>query len=281
MSVTAIDLDHIALAAHHAWDNFDRYRGDLGGEWIAGTPAPGFYWGQVRFANGMTLEMLEPANVEMDDFLVRFLARSGPGPHHLTFKVPDIVAAMEMATTAGYPPVRSDLSSEHWKEAFLHPKACHGIVVQLAQATFPDASYEFGSKDEFENVLPPPRIAQPAALERITHLVAALDDALGLFRDVLGGEVVADELDAGGSRRVDLRWPGPGRVRLVEPRDPDRRGWLGERAGRVQQIEFALHDPGRVSDATTYDGDVDGGGPAWMIAPEHNHGVRLLLRARG
>src|SRR6478735_5756213 len=95
--VKAIDLDHIALAAEHAWDNFDRYRGDLGGRWLAGTPAPGFYWGQVQFANGMIVEMLEPANTHLDDFLVRFLDRSGAGPHHVTFKVPDIVAAMEAA----------------------------------------------------------------------------------------------------------------------------------------------------------------------------------------
>ena len=129
-------LDHIALAADTAWDNFDRYRGDLGGVWFGGMEVPGFYWGQVQFANGMIVEMLQPANVHLDDFLRRFLDRSGDGPHHLTFKVPDIVAAMERASAAGFPPVRSDLSQDFWKEAFLHPKQCHGIVVAAAGTIF-------------------------------------------------------------------------------------------------------------------------------------------------
>jgi methylmalonyl-CoA/ethylmalonyl-CoA epimerase len=268
-----IDLDHIALAAEHAWDNFNRYRGDLGGAWIAGTPAPGFYWGQVRFANGMIVEMLEPANVELDDFLVRFLARSGAGPHHLTFKVPDIVAAIEAATAAGYPPVRSDLSEENWKEAFLHPKTCHGIVVQIAQTPFADSSYEFPTPER-ASVLPPPRVAQPASFDRAVHLVASLDGALGLFRDLLGGRVEADDRDAGGSRTADLAWPGPGRIRLVEPADAERRAWLGDRSGRVHRLEFTLDDPAAVA------GAVASGEGSYTVEPEINRGVRLLLRAR-
>ncbi len=272
MVATAIDLDHIALAAEHAWDNFDRYRGDLGGEWIAGTPAPGFYWGQVRFANGMTLEMLEPANVDLDDFLVRFLARNGPGPHHLTFKVPDIAAAMDAATAAGYPPVRSDLSQDEWKEAFLHPKTCHGIVVQLAQTPFPDASHEFPVPDH-ASVLPPPRVARPASLDRIVHLVASLDGALGLFAGLLGGRVDGEDRDAEGSRTVDLAWPGPGRLRLVEPADPSRLAWLGDRPGRVHRLELTLAEPAAVP------GAVAGGDGTYTVEPEQNRGVRLLLRA--
>ena len=49
---TQADHDHIAIAAEHAIDNFARYRGDLGGAWVAGMYDPGFYWGQLRFANG-------------------------------------------------------------------------------------------------------------------------------------------------------------------------------------------------------------------------------------
>jgi methylmalonyl-CoA/ethylmalonyl-CoA epimerase len=268
-----IDLDHIALAADHAWDNFDRYRGDLGGEWIAGTPAPGFYWGQVRFSNGMTLEMLEPANTHLDDFLVRFLARRGPGPHHLTFKVPDIVHAMDAAAAAGYPPVRSDLSQDNWKEAFLHPKACHGIVVQLAQTPFPDSSHEFPTP-EFASVIPPARVAEPASLDRIVHLVASADGALTLFGDLLGGRVDADTVDDAGSRTVDVSWPGPGRLRLIEPRDDARRAWLGDRSGRVQHVEFTTGDPAAVPRARA------NGDGTFTVDPADNLGVRLRLRAR-
>ena len=80
-----IDLDHVALASQYAWDNLDRYRADLGGEWLGGGIDPGYYWWQVRFANGMRIELLEPIPDHPIDFLRRFLAHSGPGPHHLTF----------------------------------------------------------------------------------------------------------------------------------------------------------------------------------------------------
>jgi hypothetical protein len=80
----AADLDHVALAAEHAADQWPRYGGDLGGDWIGGADSPGFRFEQFRFANGMAVELLEPANIEQNDFLRRFLNHSGPGPHHLT-----------------------------------------------------------------------------------------------------------------------------------------------------------------------------------------------------
>src|SRR5207253_1684244 len=68
---------------------------------------------------------------------------------------------------------------EFWKEAFLHPKQSHGIVVQLAQSAPHDHVAQFD--------LPPPRITGPSSLVRIVHLVADLDGALGLFEQTLGG----------------------------------------------------------------------------------------------
>jgi catechol 2,3-dioxygenase-like lactoylglutathione lyase family enzyme len=254
------DLDHIAVAAEHAIDNFVRYRGDLGAAWIAGMYDPGFYWGQLRFANGMTIELLEPADVEQDDFLRRFLDRNGPGPHHVTFKVPDIQAAIEAATEGGYPPVRINTTNPSWKEAFLHPKQSHGIVVQLAQAG------EYDHPPQFE--LPPPKIARPATLVRVVHLVADLEAARGLFEHVLGGTCTASATDS-----VDLAWPGAGRIRLLEPHDPETIEWMGARPGRVHHLEIALDDPAAVPDAVAID---DG---MWEVAPDRNLGVRLRLHS--
>ena len=265
-----IDLDHVAIASEHAFDNFDRYRGDLGGKWVEGGFDPGFYWAQVRFANGMKVELLEPADIRQDDFLRRFLDRNGAGPHHITFKVPDIHAAIDAATAGGYPPVRVNTEHEHWKEAFLHPKASHGIVVQLAQ------SDEHEHPMQFE--LPPARIAEPASLDRIVHAVVDLDSALTLFRDVLGGVPVdrgdGPEIGAGdGDRYVDLAWPGPGRIRLIEARSPELSAWVGSRPGRMHHLAFTLADPASVPGATAR----RGGGAAFEIPPEANLGVRLGL----
>jgi catechol 2,3-dioxygenase-like lactoylglutathione lyase family enzyme len=251
-------LDHIAIAAEHTIDNFARYRGDLGAAWVAGMYDPGFYWGQLRFANGMTIELLEPADIAQDDFLRRFLDRSGPGPHHVTFKVADIEQAIDAVTAGGYPPVRMNTMNPSWKEAFLHPKQSHGIVVQLAQ------SIEFDHAPQFE--LPPPKIARPASLERIVHLVADLGAAVELFEHILGGARGQATADS-----VDLMWPGGGRICLVEPHDPELLAWLGTRPGRVHHLEIALDDPAAVPGAVAI---AEG---AWEIPPEQNLGVRLRL----
>src|SRR5262245_22983658 len=92
--IAGADLDHVAIATERASDAWPRYVGQLGGEWLGGMPESGFAWGQIRYANGMRLEVLEPYEPERNDFLRRFLDRNGPGPHHLTFKVPDLVDAL-------------------------------------------------------------------------------------------------------------------------------------------------------------------------------------------
>ena len=109
-----IDLDHVALAFEDRRPGQLRYAGELGGTWIGGGADPGFWSEQVAFANGMKVELLEPLNVEENDFLRRFLDRNGAGPHHLTFKVKDIRAALELTESAGYRPVSVNLDNEHW-----------------------------------------------------------------------------------------------------------------------------------------------------------------------
>src|SRR3954465_8335686 len=74
------DLDHVAVATEDQQPAWLRYAGELGGQYDGGGPSPGFWAGQVAYANGMRVEVLEPANVDQNDFLRRFLDRNGPGP---------------------------------------------------------------------------------------------------------------------------------------------------------------------------------------------------------
>jgi len=248
-----IDLDHVALAFEDRRAGQERYAGELGGQWVGGGADPGFWSEQVSFANGMKVELLEPLDVEQNDFLRRFLDRNGPGPHHLTFKVKDIVGALELTEAAGYRPVSVNLANEHWKEAFLHPKDAPGVVVQLAQSS---------GEGDWGVPIPegyPVASGAPATLARVTHAVATLDVGLVLFRDLLAGA----ELDRGedeGGRWVDLGWPGPGRIRLVEPTSPSSpiASWIGDRAGRVHHLHFT------------------GTGARRVVEPEDNNGVRLV-----
>jgi methylmalonyl-CoA/ethylmalonyl-CoA epimerase len=254
--ITGIHLDHVAVAMEDRRTGRARYAAELGGAWVGGGPDPGFWSEQVRFANGMKVEILEPLDVEDNDFLRRFLDRNGPGPHHLTFKVTDLAAALGEVEAAGYRPVGVNLESEGWKEAFLHPKDAPGVVVQLAQSS-ESGDWGIPLPDDYPEVT-----REPAVLERVTHAVASIDVGLHLFADLLAGEDVGRGADEAG-RWVDLAWAGGGRVRLIEPTSPSSpiATWIGDRAGRVHHLAFA----------------VPGAGPLHEVAPEDNEGVRLLV----
>ena len=180
-----IDLDHVAVASERAGDAFPRYTGDLAGRWLGGGATVGY-----------------------SSFQVEYLDRNGPGPHHITYKVVDILAALAEVEGAGYRPVNVDVSHPYWKEAFIHPKDGPGVLVQLAQAAG-------GGGDEWRSPVPDdlarPRTDEPATLVHVGHAVRRLDDGLRLFRLLGGAETGAGEGED--HRWVDLGWPGSGVVR--------------------------------------------------------------------
>ena len=248
----------MALAAENHDLLTPRYVDQLGGLPLAQDPSPGFIWAQVEYANGMVVEMLEPDRVDENDFLRRFLDRSGPGPHHLTFKVPNFGTALDAAAAAGYTPVAVNDSDPEWKEAFLHPKEAAGVVVQLAES--------------HEHIDHPDPCTAPsrAHLLHVAHAVQSLDEGTRLFEGLLGGRRIGE--GAGASHRwVDFRWPGPGRMRLLAPTGPGPvENWLGSRTGRVHSLAFAVSDPDRFPDAQE-------DGPRWLVEPDANLGTRLVL----
>jgi methylmalonyl-CoA/ethylmalonyl-CoA epimerase len=125
-------LDHIALGLPRIGDGVPFLVGELGGRFLDGGPSGNFTGGQWSFADGEKLELIEPLGAP-GGFMHRFLAARGPGIHHVTFKVPDIVAAAERVRSLGWDVVGYNDDSPYWKELFLHPKQALGIVVQLAE----------------------------------------------------------------------------------------------------------------------------------------------------
>ncbi len=264
-------LDHVALASSRAWDNVIRYCYHLGARWLGGAPdgePTPFYFSQARLAGGAKLEFLQPLPGEGSDFLRRFLHRNGPGPHHLTFKVPDIRAAMAEANAAGYDIVNEQLDSPTWKEAFLHPKQSHGIVIQLAQA---------GGDADWDDPLPLPPDLQKGlpTLTRIKHLVADLDAATKLFSGTLGMTVADQGSDFEGDY-TELQ-QGPWNLRLIKPALDPYRQWLAERPGRMLLLSMEVGDVALVPDLRLA-GSVDN--RAWELPPDVNQGTRVLLTGR-
>jgi methylmalonyl-CoA/ethylmalonyl-CoA epimerase len=77
------------------------------------------------------VELLAP--VEADSPIGKFLARRGPGIHHICYRVPDLDAALEACRKAGYRLVdevpRNGAAGR--RIAFVHPKATAGILLEL------------------------------------------------------------------------------------------------------------------------------------------------------
>jgi methylmalonyl-CoA/ethylmalonyl-CoA epimerase len=197
----ATELDHLAIGTAALTDGWDLFGGVLGGRWAYGDDSPGYWWGQLEFAAGPKIELLTPTGGPDAAFLERFLAARGAGPHHFNFVVSDIEAALARIAAFGIEPIGVNLANPDWKEAFLHPRSAHGIVIQVAQqASSPQSA-------------PPrdlPEPGPPARFDLIEHHVGDLDRAVRLFRDVLDGRP-----GAAGAGTAELTWPGGKRIRLV------------------------------------------------------------------
>jgi methylmalonyl-CoA/ethylmalonyl-CoA epimerase len=194
-------LDHLAVGTPALSAGWELFADVLGGAWDYGGDSPGYWWGQLKFASGPKIELLTPTGGPDAAFLDRFLAARGAGPHHFNFLVSDIETALARIKAAGIDPVGVNLANPHWKEAFLHPRAAHGIVIQVAQ------------QDGSPTSAPPrelPEPGPPTRLDLIEHHVSDLDGAVRLFRDVLDGRLEA--ADAG---TAELTWPGGKRIKLV------------------------------------------------------------------
>jgi len=77
------------------------------------------------------IELMEPTGP--DTPVGRFLARRGPGIHHICYRVPDLDAAVEACRAAGYRLIdevpRTGAAGR--RIAFVHPKATAGILLEL------------------------------------------------------------------------------------------------------------------------------------------------------
>jgi methylmalonyl-CoA/ethylmalonyl-CoA epimerase len=79
------------------------------------------------------VELLAP--LAPDGPIARFLARRGPGIHHVCYRVPDLDAALAACRRAGYRLIDEAprLGAGGRRVAFVQPKATAGILLELTE----------------------------------------------------------------------------------------------------------------------------------------------------
>ncbi len=128
-------LDHLGIAVEALDDAVERYRETLDMDLlhrevlvVDGVEAALIGAGEER------IELLAP--LARDTPVGRFLARRGPGVHHVAYGVDDIDATLaalaqrevELIDTAARPGLRGA------RVAFVHPRATGGVLTELVEA---------------------------------------------------------------------------------------------------------------------------------------------------
>lgn len=126
-------IDHVGIAV----DDLDAALSSWGRLGLHGAVVEEIPEQGVRVAmlavGGGKVELLQPLGP--DTPVGRFLARRGPGVHHVAFRVDDIQAALAAAEAEGFEPI--DRAPRRGAGgaliAFLHPRSTGGTLVELCQ----------------------------------------------------------------------------------------------------------------------------------------------------
>jgi methylmalonyl-CoA/ethylmalonyl-CoA epimerase len=82
---------------------------------------------------GTKIELVQPTDNTTGS--ARFLESKGEGFHHVCFEVPDIQAALDSLAAMGLTLVDpAPRMGGEGPVAFIHPKSCHGVLVELIEA---------------------------------------------------------------------------------------------------------------------------------------------------
>ena len=229
---------HVSIAVRSLEQALPFYRDVLGlpvGE-EATVADQGVRAGLLSMQDG-EIELLEPADPAGG--VARFLERRGEGLHHLCLETPDVAAALAHAKAVDL--LLIDQSSRPGLAgmiAFLHPKASHGVLVELAQPLTPPAHPD-----------PPGAGIQALGLATVYVVVKDLLAAAATYaRNFQGGVGAVEDHPHFGARRV-LVSIGSSQITLLSPADrkspvgcflADRGEGLFGVCLRVMDLEAAL-----------------------------------------
>lgn len=127
-------LDHIAIAVSDLEGSLAFYRDVLGlpCDGIEVVPEQKVRVALIR-VGGVRIELMEPT--EADSPISRFLAKRGNGLHHIALRTDRIETQLDALADGGVELIdrHARTGAEGHKVAFVHPRAAHGVLLELTQ----------------------------------------------------------------------------------------------------------------------------------------------------
>jgi len=124
-------VSHIGIAVRAIAESLPLFRDVLGLREVSLDDSDGARI--VGFKAGEPLvELLEAGDPTSP--IARFVAKRGPGIHHICFSVDDLDATLERCRAAGIQLIdeKPRIGAEGKRIAFLHPKSTGGVLVELS-----------------------------------------------------------------------------------------------------------------------------------------------------
>lgn len=128
------DIDHVGIAVANLEEAVEHYRRTLGVEPSHRERVEDQGVDEVLFPVGTSFIQLIGA-LRPDTPVGTFLARRGPGVHHVAYRVDDVAAALARLRAEGVQLVDETPrpGSRGTTIAFVHPKGMEGVLVELVQ----------------------------------------------------------------------------------------------------------------------------------------------------
>ena len=200
-------------------------------------------------AGDSEIELLEPTAA--DSGVARFLAKRGEGLHHLCFRTPGVdqdLAALRRQKI----PLLDEASRDGLagRIAFLHPRACHGVLVELATP-----------------VAAEPAAESPVRFKRIVIGCRSPQETASTFRELFG----LPDVEVNGGPRAMLGWSGGGTLLMVPV------GEVGGLEGMVALSMVAPEMPPLIERLERARAATLVGAGEVTVEPASSHGVHLHI----
>jgi methylmalonyl-CoA epimerase len=131
----ASEIHHVGVAVANLDESIELYRSALGAELVhrAASESEGLEAALLRIG-GDEIELMSA--LRDDSPVGKFMAKRGPGLHHVAYGVKDIDQALAEARAAGLELIDSQprIGLNGRRIAFVHPKSMGGVLTEFVEA---------------------------------------------------------------------------------------------------------------------------------------------------